>query len=172
MKIRKATCGDMDRILCITAHARQYFRENGIPQWQGDYPGEGDFSRDIELGRLYVADENGEAVGFYCYDNGGDENYNEIFEGSFSSNEPYAAIHRIAVDERLKGKGVAGKMVNHALSIALSEGFSYVRGDTHRLNISMQKMLTKNGFRKCGIIYLDGIKSPESERFAFEIKIK
>ena len=39
-----------------------------------------------------------------------------------------------------------------------------IRIDTHRDNIPMQKMLNKNGFIYCGIIYLlDG-----KERFAFE----
>lgn len=39
-----------------------------------------------------------------------------------------------------------------------------IRVDTHRDNISMQKMLLKNGFKYCGIIYLkDG-----SERLAYD----
>ena len=39
-----------------------------------------------------------------------------------------------------------------------------IRVDTHRDNLPMQRMLQKNGFIYCGIIYLaDG-----KERFAFE----
>ena len=39
-----------------------------------------------------------------------------------------------------------------------------IKVDTHKDNISMQKLLRKNDFKYCGIIYLeDG-----SERIAFE----
>ncbi|MEE0969541.1 MAG: GNAT family N-acetyltransferase [Clostridia bacterium] len=171
MKIRNAVLCDLDAVMKIVESARKYFAENGIPQWQWGYPSESDFETDIRLKRLYVAEENDRILGLFCYDNGGDENYEEIFDGSFSSDAPYAAIHRVAVDEDAKGKGVAGEMVAHAVSLARSEGFMYMRGDTHRKNISMQRMLEKNGFEKRGIIYIDRIKTPENERFAFERRL-
>lgn len=167
MIIRKATCADLAQIMKIVNEARAYFAAEGIPQWQGEYPSAEDFRSDIEGGRLYVAEED-RVLGVYCYDTRGDKNYNEIFDGSFRKNEPYAAIHRVAVSSEAKGKGIAGKMVDHASSLAKSEGLTYMRGDTHRKNLSMQKMLTKNGFSHCGIIYLDGKKNGENERFAFD----
>ncbi len=171
MKIRKALVADLQRIMEIVDLARRYFAENGIPQWQDEYPSLKDFSEDILGARLYVAEKDGIILGVYCYDNRGDENYKRIYDGSFSSEEPYAAIHRVAVAPEAKGFGVAGKMVDHAVAIALSEGFKYMRGDTHRKNASMQKMLKKNGFCHCGIIYLGGKKDDENERFAFERKL-
>ena len=171
MIIRKAEKRDLFRIMEIVEEARKYFAGAGIPQWQDGYPSHSEFEADIAGDRLYVAEENGSVLGVYCYDTRGDSNYDEIFEGSFSSSAPYAAIHRVAVAPQAKGKGIAGKMTEHAFALAADEGFGYVRGDTHRLNFSMQRMFEKNGFRKCGIIYLSGIKDMKNERFAFEKKL-
>lgn len=170
--VRKTTSADLGRITAIVSEAREYFARAGIPQWQGEYPARSDFEDDIKGGRSYVAEEDGVVLGVYCYDTRGDANYNEIFEGAFTSDAPYAAIHRIAVAADAKGRGIAGKMVEHAVSLALAEGFQYMRGDTHRLNLSMQRMFAKNGFIHRGIIYLGGIKDHENERFAFERCIK
>lgn len=168
MEIRKAVRADIAQIMKIVNEARAYFAASGIPQWQGEYPSESDFLGDIEGERLYVACDD-EVLGVYSYDNRGDRNYDEIFEGSFSLDEPYAAIHRVAVASSAKGQGIAGKMVEHAFSLAKSEGFRYMRGDTHALNRSMQRMFQKNGFRKCGVIYLGTKKDFENERIAFDI---
>lgn len=167
MEIRKAVRADIARIMEIVTQAREYFADVGIPQWQGEYPSQNDFLSDIEDGRLYVA-YDGDVLGVYCYDNRGDRNYDVISDGSFALDEPYAAIHRVAVAGDAKGRGIAGKMVEHAVMLAKSEGFRYMRGDTHRLNSSMQRMFIKNGFTRRGIIYLDGKKDSENERFAFD----
>lgn len=172
VKIRKTEKEDLPYIMEIVCEARRYFAENSIPQWQGEYPSERDFEEDIEGGRSFVAtDDTGTVLGVYCFDTRGDENYNEIFEGAYSSSEPYSAIHRVAVCAKAKGMGIAGKMVSHAVEMSRELGFRFMRGDTHRLNISMQRMLEKNGFKHCGIIYLGGKKDSENERFAYEMEI-
>lgn len=169
MIIRKAKRADLDRIEEIVNEARAYFKANGIPQWQGEYPSRADFDSDIEGDRLYVAENEEKVLGVYCFDLRGDKNYDEIFDGSFRLDEKYGAIHRVAVSSDAKGQGLGGIMVAHASSLTKEAGLRYLRGDTHRKNLSMQKMLTKNGFTKCGIIYLDGKKDCENERFAFDL---
>ena len=167
--IRKATKEDLIRIMEIVDEARAYFKANGIPQWQGEYPSFDDFKGDIEGGRLYVAVRDGIVLGVYCFDTRADKNYADIYDGAFRLNERYCAIHRVAVSSSAKGQGIGGMMVKHASSLARKAGIRYLRGDTHRKNLSMQKMLTKNGFEKCGTIYLDGKKDLENERFAFDM---
>ncbi len=169
MTIKKATKADLNRIMEIVDQARAYFKANNIPQWQGDYPSRINFESDIEGDRLYVAENEGKVLGVYCFDLRGDENYNEIYEGSFRLDEKYGAIHRVAVSSDAKGQGIGGCMVAHASALTREAGLRYLRGDTHRKNLSMQKMLTKNGFTKCGIIFLDGKRDDENERFAFDM---
>lgn len=169
MMIRKAEKDDLYAIMEIVDEARAYFASAGIPQWQGEYPSASVFEDDIEGGRLYVAacDEN--ILGVYCFDTRGDKNYEKIYDGAFRLDEKYGAIHRVAVSASAKGQGIGGMMVSHASSLAREAGLRYLRGDTHRKNLSMQRMLTKNGFTKCGIIYLDGKTDDENERFAFDM---
>ncbi len=169
MIIRKAEKSDLCRIMEIVGEARSYFASNHIPQWQGEYPSLSDFESDIEGDRLYVAEEDEKVMGVYCFDTRGDQNYRKIFNGSFRLDEKYGAIHRVAVSSSAKGQGIGGMMVKHASALAKEAGLRYLRGDTHRKNISMQKMLTKNGFLRCGVIYLGGKKDDENERFAFDM---
>lgn len=169
MFIRKAKKTDLNKIMEIVGEARAYFKANGIPQWQGEYPSQADFESDIEGDRLYVAEKAGKILGVYCFDLRGDKNYDEIFDGSFRLDEKYGAIHRVAVSSDAKGQGLGGIMVAHASALTREAGLRYLRGDTHRKNLSMQRMLTKNGFSECGIIYLDGKKDYENERVAFDL---
>lgn len=169
MIVRKAKKADIERIMEIVGEARAYFKANCIPQWQGEYPSYADFEGDIEGDRLYVAVNDGRVLGVYCFDLRGDKNYNEIFDGSFRLTEKYGAIHRVAVSSEAKGQGIGGMMVSHAIGLTREAGLFYLRGDTHRKNLSMQKMLTKNGFKPCGIIYLEGKKDYENERIAFDL---
>ena len=43
-----------------------------------------------------------------------------------------------------------------------------IRIDTHRQNASMQRMLEKNGFAYCGIIYLQDGAEAGAERLCFD----
>lgn len=47
---------------------------------------------------------------------------------------------------------------------ALAQGLDAVRIDTHRDNHAMQRLLLRNGYVRCGIIYLES----GSERIALE----
>ena len=87
-----------------------------------------------------------------------------IYNGQWLNNGDYAVIHRIAVSEKAKGKGIASAIIKEVEGLCKENGVNSIKIDTHKDNISMQKLLEKNTFKYCGIIYLeDG-----SERIAFE----
>ena len=94
----------------------------------------------------------------------GEVTYNKIYQGEWLSNEEYAVIHRIAVENDLKGNGISSYLIECIKKIALDLNVHSIKVDTHEDNISMQRLLEKNDFKYCGIIYLeDGNK-----RIAFE----
>ena len=73
-------------------------------------------------------------------------------------------IHRIAVDNRYKGTGLSSDIIKEVEQLCLEKGVHSIKVDTHQDNKSMQKLLQKNNFTSCGIIYVeDG-----SPRIAFE----
>lgn len=88
---------------------------------------------------------------------GADPCYTVIEQGEWKSDAPYAAVHRVASDGTLHN--VIGRIMDFAKS-----NISHIRIDTHEHNKVMQKALEKQGFERCGIIYVpDG-----TPRIAFE----
>lgn len=168
MKFQKGTLAYLAEIMPIIAAAQEYFRANKIDQWQNGYPNEETIRADIEMGNSYVLCKDGKVVGTAALVFGGEPNYKKIYEGNWISSEEYGALHRIAIRNEFKGKGLAELIIKEMEKICLERGIFSLRVDTHQDNLSMQKMLNKNGFQYCGIIFVaDG-----SPRLAFEKVLK
>lgn len=157
MEIRVTTHKDLDQVMEIYDHARSYMREHGnLNQWVGGYPSRDLVAKDIEEKNSFVCVEEEQILGVFRFTQGVDPTYIQIYEGNWLNDEPYGVIHRIASASHKKG--VASFCMDWCFHRCKS-----IRIDTHRDNDIMQKLLTKNGFKECGIIYLeDG-----AERLAF-----
>lgn len=200
MEFLKASEEDAQRIMEIIGQAQKYLREQGVNQWQNNYPNIGTVLNDIQNGNCHVLRDNGRVVGTVTVIFDGEKTYERIYEGNWLSrrknvtlsgteawlvNNPskwktgepessqteaaavdpeYAAIHRIAIDHVYKGRGLASHIISGIEAMCRDRGIGSIRVDTHRQNASMRRMLEKNGFVYCGIIYL----SDNSERIAFE----
>lgn len=158
MEIRNTILEDLDAVLDIYDKAKQYMRENGnLNQWVNGYPSRELVTTDINKGISYVCIDNNEIVATFCYIPGIDPTYIHIYEGSWLNDEPYSVIHRIASISHQKG------VATYCLDWCFKQ-CNNLRIDTHRDNIIMQKLVLKNGFQYCGIIYLaDG-----DERLAYQ----
>ena len=147
--IRKAKLSDMEEILSVYEFARNFMRESGNPtQWAGGYPKRELLTDDIEKEQLYVIEEDGEINGVFAYMAGIDPTYGYIEDGAWLSDDEYKTIHRIASGKN--GKGIMKKACDFC-----KEDFSNLRIDTHHDNKKMQYLIEKNGFKYCGIIYLE-----------------
>ncbi len=154
MNLRKAKKNDIPQIMQIINDAKEYFKKSGINQWQQGYPDENTITDDIENGRGYVFCDGEKVCATAAYCPGVEPDYLKIYNGEWKSSSPYAAIHRIAVSEHLKGQGIAKQFMFEMFKLCIRDNFNSVRIDTHENNISMQRMLAKCGFEYCGIIYL------------------
>ena len=164
-KFRKTEYADIPAVMKLIRQAQKYMMESGIDQWQNGYPNEGAIANDIAHDYSYVMEENGKIIGTIAVIFDGEPTYNKIYEGAWkTTDEPYAAVHRVAVDAECKGQGIAGAMIDEVVKMCRERGIRSIKNDTHRDNKSMQRMQAKAGFEYCGIIYLeDG-----AERIAFE----
>lgn len=160
MDIRKATLDDLCEILVIYESAVRFMRSTGNrDQWTGGYPGKAVVTDDIENGYLHVCEENGKILAVFYFRMGDDPTYSVITDGEWLNCEPYGVIHRIAVSDSVRGRGVAKFCFDYAY-----EYCGNVKIDTHRDNVPMQHSLLKNGFTRCGIIFLEN----GDERIAFQ----
>lgn len=164
MEFRKAVEADINSIINIIKQAQDYFKKQEINQWQNNYPNFETVKNDISNENGYVLVKDNIVVGTVTVIFGSEKNYEYIYAGKWMSNYKYAVIHRIAVDSNSKGLGLALVILRNIEEICLNMGVRSIRVDTHRENKSMLKLLHKNGFQYCGIIYLQD----NSERIAFE----
>ncbi|HAT4209611.1 TPA: GNAT family N-acetyltransferase [Clostridium perfringens] len=168
MEFRQAKISDLDQIVEIIELSKKYLKETKVDQWQDGYPAKEDLRKDIESGNSYVLTNKDEIVATTVISLEGESTYNLIFNGEWITNEEYIVMHRVAVHDKYKGKGIFKELIKEAESLALNKGIFSIKIDTHRDNISMQRAVVKNDFKRCGIIYLeDG-----SERIAFEKVLK
>ncbi len=160
MLVRKTKIDDIDRVMEIISLTREYFKVEGIPQWQGAYPERERILDDVSRGESYVCEKDGMVVGVSAIISGIEPDYLKIFEGAWRNDRNYVCMHRVAVHPDAKGTGVAAMLVEKACMIARNYGIFDIKCDTHEVNINMRRMLEKNGFEYCGIIYLSSDGEP------------
>lgn len=160
MTIRKAEPKDLNIILKILEHAKNYMKENNNPnQWGDNYPSVEIIEEDIKNSIGYVClDEENNIVGYFCFYVGIEEDYNEIYQGSWLNDKEYAVIHRIATMSNKKGVGIF--CMHYCF-----DKYKNIKIDTSKDNIPMQKLLEREGYTKCGTIHL---RRNGGERIAFQ----
>ena len=147
MLIRLADSKDLQAALLIIDEAKAFLKAQNINQWQDGYPDIAALNEDIFKKRLYVVEEGKELIALFALVE--KEATYEYIEGSWHYDQTYLAIHRVAVKNSFKGHGIAHKIFAYA-----AQKCPYLRIDTHKDNLLMQKSVQKFGFQYCGIIYL------------------
>lgn len=149
IKIRKTRPEELDEVMQIYAAARRFMAQTGNPnQWGDGHPEEELIREDIAEGRSYVAEVDGRIETVFMYAFGEDPTYRVIEDGSWKDDRPYGVVHRIASRGEVKGAG------SGCLQWAF-EQCKNLKIDTHDDNLVMQHVLEKNGFERCGRIYLE-----------------
>ncbi|MFW9598485.1 MAG: GNAT family N-acetyltransferase [Paludibacter sp.] len=148
IQIRKTALHESEQLKPIFDYARQLMRLSGnYQQWTNGYPTEEQIEADIVSGNSYVCIENNEIIATFYFRIGEDATYNYIENGAWLNNEPYAVIHRLATNGKVKGVG------SYVLNWCFLQ-HSNIRIDTHADNIIMHSLLLKAGYTRCGTIYL------------------
>jgi hypothetical protein len=148
MEIRAAKKEDAPRIMEIYDIGRRFMREHGnATQWDGGYPSRELVEEDIESGICHVCVDNGNIEGVFAFFIGTDPTYEKIYNGEWLDAAVGGVVHRIASSGNIRGVG--SFCIRYAC-----DRCDNLRIDTHADNYVMQGMLEKNGFCRCGIIYL------------------
>ena len=148
MYVRKARTDDFNIIMDIYHAAQDFMIEAGNPnQWGHFYPSEDLVREDISKGISYMICDRDNPHGVFVLIDGLEPTYQYIENGSWINEEPYITLHRIASDGKLHG--IFKSAIDYSKSIS-----DNIRIDTHSNNVIMQKQIEKNGFKKCGTIYV------------------
>ena len=156
MKVRPASKADIGDILgCVRRIKREYFEANNIDQWGEGYPSREIFAADVEKKALYVLHMGEVLIGFGSFIVGADPTYAEIEGAWLTEGDNYLVVHRLGINPDWHGMGMGTALMGLADKICEVKKITSIRVDTHEDNISMQKLLEKCGFIKCGVIRLE-----------------
>ncbi len=169
LTFRKATPDDSPRAWEIILQAKALMASEGRHQWTESYPAPSNIDEDIASEAAYVlcADDVPVAYGAVIFT--GEPAYEQL-KGSWLSDRlqdnqesDYVVVHRLAVAEEARGKGLAQKYFDEVSRLALSKGVHSFKVDTNFDNRAMLHIMDKCGFTYCGeILY------PQGSRLAYE----
>ena len=190
MNFRKSTFDDIDIILEIIEKAKAELKKMGLDQWQKGYPNREVIESDVKKGISYVLEEtaennensgekvSGKIVGTIVLSPEREEPYSNVIQssmfdkGKWITDDDYMVVHRLAVDSDVKNKGLATKILEFSEGVCIENKILSLKADTHENNEPMKRLLAKNGFSFCGLIYLDREPDLGAKRIAYEKIIK
>lgn len=157
MNFREAKKEDIESILEVISHAKEYMKRNNSTQWNENYPNKETIINDIENNIGYVLIVKNLIRGYIVVDFSDDEVYKNI-KGKWKIFGNYASIHRCAIHKELRGQGYGSELFKFAEKLALSKNIRSVRVDTAPENETMKHLFNKNGYEYCGTVFIDGKK--------------
>lgn len=160
---------ELDAILALTRACGKHMRENGIDQWDENYPDRESLKRDIASNTLFAYRENGAVLGIVVLNETQDHEYAEV-DWSTSETDRNLVVHRLAVSPNHQGKGIARKIMDFAEDWAKKQAFDAIRLDTFSQNPRNQRFYKNRGYSELGSVYLSYKK--DHPYFCYELIIK
>ena len=168
MKINKAVNADVDQICSLTESCTKHMIENGIFQWDVNYPSKEVLQNDIELQQIWKLEDSEAIVGIIVLTETENEEYKNVKWLTKNSKNVY--IHRLAVHPVFQGKGYAQKLMDFAESYAINNHYSSIRLDTFSKNKRNQKFYELRGYQRLGDCYFSN--QSEDPFYCYELILK
>lgn len=144
---------EVDTILALTRACGKHMRENGIDQWDENYPDRENLLKDLETETLFAYREADIILGIVVLNEAQDEEYREI-KWSTNDNDRNIVVHRLAVLPEHQGKGIARKIMDFTEEYASNNAYDAIRLDTFSQNPRNQRFYTNRGYTDLGAVYL------------------
>ena len=147
--LRPANPSDIPAALNICSEARSFQRACGNIQWADGYPSEDVITRDVLARKGYIAELDGLPAGYCVIDTDGDVEYDRASR-LWHTNEPYVAVHRLAIADFARGKRLSVNILVEVERIIRPLGFRVIKVDTGLKNTPMHRLLASLGFSERG----------------------
>ena len=166
MELLRSSRNKLEHIIKIIGEAQEYLAIQNIDQWQNGYPNKEAILRDIKNNESYiVTTKESIIIGTAMFSTNKEPTYKSI-EGQWitKSDAKYGVIHRMAISEKYRKKGVAKFIFEKCEQQLRQNEIISMRIDTHENNLAMQGLLFKLKYIYCGVIYLEN----GDKRLAYE----
>ena len=163
--VRAATNADIDSIMPVINQAQGFLAFQNIDQWQDDFPNRSVVEKDINSAEAYLLESDGKIAGYFVLYAPPEPVYANLEDGSWiNDTDSYGAMHRVAISDEFRGKGLAKIIYDTCEKRSRELGYRSLRVDTHPDNKIMRHLATAHGFGECGYVYYPG----NLKRIAFE----
>lgn len=158
MNIKFAEKNDVKAVFALLSRCKDNLIEQGIFQWDAEYPNLVYVQNDITKGTLAKLTNSDQLVGVISFDDFQEPEYKAV---NWQINcESIAVIHRLAVDPLFQGKGFAKKLLNFAEKSISESGFQAIRLDAYSGNEMVLGVYEKLGYKRVGEIFFPSRSLP------------
>ena len=144
---------EIDSIVALTRACGQHMRDNGIDQWDADYPNQAVIAQDIDTETLFVYREGNEILGIVVLNETQDAEYAQI-PWSTSDTDRNIVVHRLAVRPDQQRMGIGRKLMDFAEQWARDNQYDAIRLDTFSQNPRNQRFYLNRGYTDLGSVFL------------------
>lgn len=146
---RKATPDEVFKIYQHYVRVVDSMLENGINQWDESYPNAAVIAADISEGDLIVGESDGKLILTYVVNKLCEEEEYALCKWEYPD-EPFIALHRIAINPEYQGQGVGSEAFAFLEEKAKEKGIKTIRLDTFCENTAGVSFYNKLGFKIVG----------------------
>lgn len=158
--IKKAVKSDLVQLFSVVKSCGQNLIEQGIFQWNEEYPSKEVLQNDIALQQIWKLELANRIVGLIVLTEIEDAEYKQV--KWLTKNQHHLYIHRLAVHPNFQGKGCAQKLMDFAEKYAKENEYNSIRLDTFS-----QNKRNLNFYKQRNYIKLESIYFPNQSAFPF-----
>ena len=151
--IRLAKLSEMNTIAKMLARCGKHLREQGIDQWDENYPNLSQIEIDIKTETCFICVENETILGCVVLNEIQDEEYFQL-NWLTKNDARHLMVHRLGVDPKSQGKGIARALMDFSESYAKTSNYHSIRLDTFSQNQRNQRFYLNRNYIEIGKIFL------------------
>jgi ribosomal protein S18 acetylase RimI-like enzyme len=153
LSVRQASAADLHAVIALVRSCIEHMRSQGIEQWDDIYPSRDRLSSDGAAGSLYVAGlPEQEIVAVFALDSRQDPEYATVPWTLID--DRIGVVHRLMVDPRFQGRGVARELMMIVERLAAELGYAVIRLDAFSLNPAALRLYRGLGYHEAGAVTL------------------
>lgn len=147
--IRQLNIKHLNDVMCIIENVLVDMNKKNIYQWDEIYPDRDIIEKDIRNNAAFGYFENGRLFGYIALNDSFSPEYNTL---NWKMSGKALIIHRLSVDPKKQGEGIAKKCIRFAEEYAEKHQFNSIRLDAFSHNPAALNLYDKSGYERIGTV--------------------